>query len=188
MLTLKALHIIFVVSWFAGLFYMPRLFIYHTEALGKPEPERSILSKQLALMSRRLWYIITWPATIITLLMGLSLVFPLVIGIPPERWPWYPIQAWLWIKIAMVIGLLAYQYWLHCIFKQLQRNEARYTSGQLRMINEIATLLLFAIVFMVVLKSALNMAYAMLGLVGLAVLLMVGIRGYRRWRQTHNEE
>lgn len=188
MLTLKALHIIFVVSWFAGLFYMPRLFIYHTEALAKPEPERGILSKQLALMSRRLWYIITWPATIITLLMGLSLVFPVVLGIPPERWPWFPIQTWLWIKIGLVLGLMAYQFWLHRIFVQLQRHEARYSSQQLRMINEIATLLLFAIVFMVVLKSALDMAYALLGLVGLAVLLMIGIRVYRKVRQARNEE
>jgi len=62
---IKALHLIFVVTWFAGLFYIPRLFIYHLEALEKPSPEREILAKQFRLMTRRLWYIITWPSAIL---------------------------------------------------------------------------------------------------------------------------
>ena len=73
-LYLKALHIIFVVTWFAGLFYIVRLFIYHTEALAKNEPERSILSDQLAIMTKKLWYIIAWPSAVITLIMGVSLL------------------------------------------------------------------------------------------------------------------
>ena len=67
---LKALHIIFVVTWFAGLFYIVRLFIYHSEAESKPEPERSILQKQYKLMEKRLWYGITWPSMILTITFG----------------------------------------------------------------------------------------------------------------------
>ena len=187
MAILKSLHIIFVVAWFAGLFYIPRLFIYHTEALAKPEPDRSILSDQFKVMSQRLWYIITWPACIITMFLGFSLVFPIVTGLPVQQWIHYPIQTWLWIKLGLVAGLFAYQLWMHRIYKQLQQNQARYSSNQLRMINEIATLLLFAIVFMVVLKSALNMAYAMAGLLSLAIALMVGIKLYKRARQRANQ-
>jgi putative membrane protein len=71
---IKALHIIFVVNWFAGLFYMPRLFIYATEANEKPEPDKSILVKQLQLMQRKLWYIITWPSAVITLCLAVWLL------------------------------------------------------------------------------------------------------------------
>ena len=73
-LYLKAVHIIFIVTWFAGLFYMPRLFVYIIESHAKSEPEKSILLRQLNLMASRLWYGITWPSAIITLGMGTSLL------------------------------------------------------------------------------------------------------------------
>ena len=66
----KALHIIFVVTWFSGLFYIVRLFIYSAEAHLKPEPERTILLRQFGQMQHRLWYIITWPSAILTLVLG----------------------------------------------------------------------------------------------------------------------
>ena len=67
---LKALHIIFIVTWFAGMFYIVRLFIYNTEAAGKAEPERGILQGQFSVMIRRLWFGITWPSAILTLILG----------------------------------------------------------------------------------------------------------------------
>ena len=70
----KALHIIFVVSWFAGLFYIIRLFIYHTEAEEKPESERKALQDQFKIMENRLWYIITWPAAILATVFGVWMV------------------------------------------------------------------------------------------------------------------
>lgn len=73
-LYLKAVHIIFIVTWFAGLFYMPRLFVYIIESHDKKEPERSILLKQLNMMASRLWFGITWPSAIITLGMGTALI------------------------------------------------------------------------------------------------------------------
>jgi putative membrane protein len=70
LLTVKALHIIFIVTWFAGLFYIVRLFVYQAEADQKEEPEKSILSKQYKIMAKRLWYGITWPSFVLTLLFG----------------------------------------------------------------------------------------------------------------------
>lgn len=168
----KALHIIFVVTWFAGLFYMPRLFIYATEAAEKPEPGRSVLQQQLFLMQRRLWFGITWPSAIITLLLGLN--------------TWYQYGStptWLIYKLMLVAGLYGYHLLCHALFRQQQRGELRYTSNQLRVWNEVATLFLFSIVFLVVLKDALNMLWGMLALLALAALLMIAIRIYRRMRK-----
>src|SRR5258706_15176871 len=72
---LKALHIIFIVSWFAGMFYMPRLFVYNTEANNKEEPAKSILHEQFSIMMKRLWFGITWPSAILTLILGITLLF-----------------------------------------------------------------------------------------------------------------
>ncbi|WP_461092340.1 CopD family protein [Spirosoma gilvum] len=168
----KALHIIFVVTWFAGLFYMPRLFIYTTEAEQLDEPGRGLVQKQLLLMQNRLWAIIAWPSAIITLIMGLT--------------TWYnygSTPTWLIYKLVLVAGLYVYHGLCHAIYRQQQRGEFRYTSTQLRIWNEVSTLFLFAIVFLVVLKDALNMLWGLLGLFGLMILLMMGIRVYKRLRK-----
>src|SRR5215467_13070915 len=108
---LKAIHIIFIVTWFAGLFYIVRLFIYNTEANEKPEPEKSILNNQLGLMSRRLWFGITWPSAILTLILGPATMFY-------EGWNtslFQPAGQWLLIKLIFVLGLYAYHFSLHSI-------------------------------------------------------------------------
>lgn len=169
---LKALHIIFVVTWFAGLFYMPRLLIYFTEAATRPDMERQVLQQQLGLMQRRLWYGITWPSAIITLVMGLS--------------TWYQYGAtpnWLIYKLILVAGLYVYHVLCHVLFRQQQRGELRYTSTQLRVWNEVATLFLFSIVFLVVLKDALSLLWGLLGLLLFMGLLMAGIAIYKRLRK-----
>ncbi len=175
-LYLKALHIIFITTWFAGLFYTPRLFIYHIDASHKNEPEKSILTEQLKLMTKRLWYIIAWPSAILTLILGGALMI-----IPPVQY-YQHIPAWLWIKIALVIGLYAYHHWLHFIFKQLQNNVVKYSSQQIRYLNEIATLFLFTIVFLVVIRESLSLSSGFLGLVIIVVLLLVGIVVYKKRR------
>lgn len=173
-LYLKALHIIFVITWFAGLFYIVRLFIYHTEALEKSEPEKSILSNQLAMMSKKLWYIITCPSAVITLAMGTSLL------ISQPSWLKMP---FMHIKLGFVFLLLLYHLGCHKIFKQLQREEARYSSTQLRVFNEVATIILFAIVFLIVLKNELSWIWGTIGLVSFAVILMVAIKLYKKFRK-----
>lgn len=167
---IKALHLIFVTTWFAGLFYIPRLFIYHIEASQKPAPENEILSHQLKLMTKRLWYIITWPSFILATLFAIWLLF-LVPG-------WLQ-QPWMQIKLGFVLLLIVYHLKNHQIFKQLQKDEVVYSSNFMRIWNEAATLLLFAIVFLAILKNTLGWVFGVLGLVVLAILLMLGIKVYK---------
>ncbi|MEP1094417.1 MAG: CopD family protein [Cyclobacteriaceae bacterium] len=173
-LYVKSLHLIFVITWFAGLFYIVRLFIYHTEALEQEEPDRTILSKQLGLMTRKLWYIITWPSALLTLVFG-----TLLIVLQPS---WLQ-QPFMHIKLGFVLLLFLYHFYCHKIFNQLQRGTVRFTSMQLRVFNEVATLLLFAIVFLIVLKNEINWIWGTLGLVSFAIILMIAIKLYKKIRQ-----
>ncbi|MHC2991126.1 protoporphyrinogen IX oxidase [Pontibacter sp. HJ8] len=170
---IKALHIIFVVTWFAGLFYIVRLFIYFAEAAEKPEPERNILLNQFKIMQKRLWYGITWPSAVLTLIFGLTMLY-LYGSIP----------GWLVWKLAFVVGLYVYHFLCHAIFKQQQQGIIRYTSTQLRIWNEVATLFLIAIVFLVVLKSTLSMVWGIVGLLLFSAILMLAIRIYKRVRES----
>lgn len=170
---IKSLHLIFVVTWFAGLFYIPRLFIYHIEAWQKPSPEREILTDQLKLMTKRLWYIITWPSAILCTLFAVWMLILM---------PSWLQQPWMHVKLGFVLLLFGYHFKCHQIFKQLQRDEVKYTSKFMRIWNEGATLILFAIVFLVILKSALNWIYGVIGIAVLGILLMLGIKLYKRIR------
>lgn len=170
---IKALHLIFVITWFAGLFYIPRLFIYHIEASEKPEPEKGILSRQFKLMTKRLWFIITWPSAI------LATIFAVWLLILVPGWLQMP---WMHVKLAFVVLLIGYHLKSHHIFKQLQRDEVKWTSNQMRLWNEVSTLILFAVVFLVILKDALNWIYGVVGIFALAAMLMLGIKIYKRLR------
>jgi putative membrane protein len=175
---IKSLHIIFVVTWFAGLFYIVRLFIYQTEALQKPEAERSILKPQLDLMSSRLWYIITWPSAILTLIFGAWVL--------SYRWGYMQL-GFMHAKLAFVLLLYIYHGFCHVLFKELQAGKARWSSTQLRIWNEASTILLFAIVFLIVLKDTVSMLWGILALIGLAVTLMLGIQLYKKYRLTKGQ-
>lgn len=171
---IKALHLIFVVTWFAGLFYIPRIFIYQIEANLKEEPAKSILGEQLALMGKRLWFIITWPSAILCTVFAITLL-----ALNPA---WLE-MGWMHIKLSFVLLLFFYHGKCHQIYLQMQRGEFRYTSRQMRIWNEVATLILFAVIFLVILRNSLDWVYGVLGLVGLAVLLMLGIRWYKKVRE-----
>lgn len=176
----KALHVIGFVSWFAGLFYIPRLYIYDVEAEDRDPTARRVLQDQLRVMQRRLWYGITWPAMILTLTFGLWMVgLRLSDGIP--------LGAWLHVKLTLVAGLVVYHLLCGRIRKQLAAGTCRWTSQGLRMWNEVATLFLVAIVFIAVLKSLLSALWAVVGLVLFAAALMVAIRVYRRVRESRAE-
>ncbi|HRE52610.1 MAG TPA: CopD family protein [Flavitalea sp.] len=168
----KALHIIFIVTWFSGMFYIVRLFIYNTEAGEKEEPERSILQKQFAIMIRRLWLGITWPSAILTLIFG--------------TWMWAllgTLPDWLLVKLCFVAGLYAYHFSLHHIYRQQMRGEFAYTSGRLRVWNELATVFLTAIVMIVAVKQSLSWVWGLTGLVLLTLALLIAIRIYKRFRK-----
>jgi putative membrane protein len=170
---IKSLHLIFVITWFAGLFYIPRIFIYHIEARQKSQPDADILSEQLKIMAKRLWYIITWPSAILATIFAIWLLI-LVPG-------WLE-QGWMHVKLAFVVLLFAYHIKNHFIFKQFQKDDIRWTSNGMRFWNEGATLILFAIVFLVILKSAINWIWGLVGLIGLGIVLMLGIKLYKRLR------
>lgn len=170
-LYVKALHIIFIVTWFSGMFYIVRLFIYNTEANEKPEPEKSILQQQFNIMIRRLWFGITWPSAVLTLIFG--------------PWMWYmygTLDNWLTIKICFVVGLYAYHFTLHSLYKQESKGIFKFSSTQLRIWNEVATIFLLAIVMLAVVKQGLSVVWGLGGLVAFVIILMSAIKIYKAIR------
>src|SRR5450432_3768947 len=158
---IKALHIIFIVTWFSGLFYIVRLFVYHAEAAERPEPEKAILQRQYRVMIRRLWLGITWPSAILTLIFG----------------PWIgymmgSLPAWLMVKLGFVLGLYAYHFSLHHIYRQQMNGIFRYSSQQLRIWNEMATVFLVAIVMVATVKDSMSWIRGLTGLLLFVILLM----------------
>ena len=172
---LKALHLIFVITWFAGLFYIPRLFIYHIEAYNRPASERSVLVKQFKIMTKRLWYIITWPSAILASLFAFWMLFLM---------PGWLEQNWMVLKLCFVVLLFAYHFKCHQIFKQLQNDVAKWSSNQMRLWNEGTTLILFSVIFLVILRDALDWIFGVLGLLFLAVSLLIGIKIYKKTRKS----
>ncbi|WP_179415141.1 protoporphyrinogen oxidase HemJ [Mucilaginibacter sp. E4BP6] len=168
-----AIHIIFVVCWMAGLFYMVRLFIYHTEAQTKPEPDRTILSDQFEIMERKLWYIIATPSMYLVLAAGITMLFLA---------PGWLQQPWLHIKLAFVGGLVVYHFICQNKMNQMRKGIYTWTSTQLRIWNEVATIFLFAIVFLAVLKNAVSWIFGLLGLILLSLILMSAVKIYKYYR------
>lgn len=170
----KAIHIIFVICWMAGLFYIVRLFIYHTEAKQRPDAEYQLLHRQFMVMESKLWWIITTPAMYLAVGAGLTMLYvnPALLQV-----------GWMHVKLAFVLGLLAYHFVCQRVMFNLKNGTNSWTSMRLRMWNELATVLLFAIVFTVVLKSAVNWIYGVVGLLLLGILLMMAVKLYKRMRE-----
>lgn len=170
--TAKAVHIVGFISWFAGLFYIVRLFIYHAEASERPAAERDVLLPQLELMAGRLWKIITMPALFLTFGGGITMV----IG----GWPFASWLHWKFLWLALLVG-----YHITCgvIRKRQLARRFAWTSNRLRVFNEVATMLMVAIVFTAVFKVAMTAAYGVAGLLALGLSLMFGLRAYRKFRE-----
>jgi putative membrane protein len=174
---IKSLHLIFVITWFAGLFYIVRLFVYQIEAQQKPSPDKEILGAQFKIMAKRLWYIISWPSMILAIGFAIWLL---------ALRPFWLTDAWMQVKLGFVLLLIIYHIKCHIIFKQLQSDIVKHSSNFMRLFNEGATLLLFAIVFLAVLKNAVNWIYGVIGIVLFSVLLMLGYKFYKRIRERNN--
>ena len=170
---IKSLHLIFIITWFAGLFYIPRLFVYHIEAAAKAEPEKSILTTQLKLMTKRLWFIITWPSAILASLFAFWMLYLMPVWVE---------QDWMQVKLGFVVLLYAYHFKCHLIFKEMQNDVIKWTSNQMRLWNEGSTLILFSVIFLVIVRDAINWIYGVLGIFLLAAMLMLGIKIYKRIR------
>lgn len=172
-LYIKSLHLIFVITWFAGLFYIPRLFVYQIEAFHMPSPDKEILGKQLKLMAKRLWNIITWPSAI------LATIFAIWLMVLQPLWLQEP---WMQVKLGFVVLLIIYHLKTHQYFKQLQRDEVKKSSSYMRLWNEGATFILFAVVFLIILKSAIDWVFGIVGMIVLAILITLGFKIYKNIR------
>ena len=170
---LKAVHIIFVVSWFAALLYIVRLFIYHVEAESKDDTAKAILQDQFKIMQKRLWYIIGWPAMIIATTFGIWMIV--------ER-PTLMERPFMHVKFGLLVGLFVYHFMCERILRQLAKGKIKWKSFQLRLWNELATMLLVAIVFVVVMKNTLDWLNGLLGFLILGVVLMLLTKLYKRIR------
>lgn len=178
-LYIKSLHIIFVTTWFAGLFYIIRLFIYYKEAEEKEEPAKSILLKQYSLMCKRLWYIITWPSAVLATIFAVWLLI---------LQPFWLEANWMIIKLGFVASLFAYHWSCQMMYNQIANGYLKYSSFSLRIWNEVATIILFACVFLVVLKTTLGWIFGVVGIVGVSILLMLGIKLYKNIRAKNSWE
>lgn len=175
---IKSFHLIFVITWFAGLFYIPRLFVYQIEAFEKPSPEKEILGKQLKLMAKRLWFIITWPSAVLALFFGLVLFYlnPTLLYFD-----------WMQVKLGFIVLLFIYHLKTHQYYNQLQKDEVKKSSSFMRIWNEGATFILFAVIFLVVLKSAINWLWGIIGIFILGILIMLGFKVYKNIRAKNPE-
>jgi putative membrane protein len=177
MLFCKAMHIIGVVAWFAGLFYIVRLFAYHVESREREEPARTILHEQFTLMEARLWKVIMIPGMIITLLFGIRVAMLFLAPLPSIL-----DAPWLLAKLGFVVLLVGYHHICGRIRRQLAAGTCRWTSPQLRLWNELATLLLVAIVMLVIFKSLFDALWGGISLVAFGIVLALAVRVMRnRW-------
>ena len=141
-LLFKSIHLIAVISWMAGLLYLPRLFVYHSESVKNKKPE--VLMSTFKIMERRLFIYIMNPAMIVSWIFGALLIH--TIGTDNFG------SIWLLLKLAFVIILTIYHFFLFQCLRKFAENNNTYSSRFYRIINEIPTILLIAIIFIVVFK------------------------------------
>lgn len=173
---IKAIHIIFMVSYFAGIFYLVRIFVYYKDTDAFEEDKKKILREQYVFMARRLWNIITVPAGIIMAVAGITMIF-LNLGL--MKTPWFH------LKLTFLVGLALYHYW--CWKKVLELKNSNggtmpTSNLKLRQFNEIATFILFLVVFTVILKSMVIEYWwqLLLGFFGIVGLIMFTVKAVNK--------
>jgi putative membrane protein len=175
----KAFHIIGFVVWFAGLFYLVRLFIYHAEANQEPEPAKTILKNQYQIMEKRLYNIITTPGMLVTVAMAIGLL-----STEPEVLK----EGWLHIKLLFVALLIGYHYYCSRLIKKLAADECRWSGQQLRALNEAPTVMLLVIVLLAVFKNNLPTDITAWIIFGTIILMAVSIQLYAKKRRQDKEK
>ena len=174
----KSFHIIGVVVWFAGLFYLVRLFIYHVEVQNEKEEIRDVFNKQYTLMEKRLANIITTPGMILAVIMASGLLY---------MQPIYLSQTWMQIKLLFVAFLLIYHFYCYKIMNELTNNQYNYSGQQLRALNELPTLLLVVVVMLVVFKNQFPTSAASWLIFGLILFMAASIQFYAKWRRNRKQ-
>lgn len=174
MLYVKALHIIFVITWFAGLFYLPRLFVYIREADEKKQPRE--VRNQLILMAHRLLYIITWPSAILTFVFGNWILF--LTGY--HKIMFSNDGSWMGLKYLLVLILYGYHLSLDIYLRKIKSNTLEMSSFGLRLYNEVPTVLLIAVVMLIVVKSNISAIYGVIGLFSIVGILIFASFLYKK--------
>lgn len=172
-----ALHIIFMVTWFSGLFYIVRLFVYHRETEDEDEFSQRVLRQQFKLMEKRLWYGIAWPSMVLTTFFGIWLLV---------REPGFLARSWMHLKLGLVFFLILYHILNHMLFLAFQKDRMEYSGFRLRIWNEVATIFLVSIVFIVFLGqrgTGIDWKWSILGILIFALALYLAILLYRRLRK-----
>jgi putative membrane protein len=175
----KAFHLIGVVVWFAGLFYLVRLFVYHAEAAQEQEPAQTILKKQYEIMEKRLYHIITTPGMVVTVAMAIGLLIT-----EPEVLK----DGWLHIKLAFVAALLVYHFYCGRIMRRLAAGQCNWTGQQFRALNEAPTVLLVAIVLLAVFKNNLPTDITAWGIFAMIIVMAASIQLYAKKRRQDKEK
>ena len=174
----KALHIVGIVCWFAGMFYLPRLFVYHAEAYEQPEPAQSILKNQYQIMEKRLYRIIMTPAMLLTVAMAIGLVTT-----EPEVLK----EPWMHVKLACVALLLGYHHYCQRIMKKLAADECKMTGQQFRWFNEFPTVFFVIVVMLAVFKNNLPTDATTWLIAAMVIGMAVAIQLYARKRRLDKE-
>lgn len=169
----KSFHIIGFVAWFAGLFYLVRMFVYYAEADDQDESTRESWKKQLLLMQERVYKIISTPAMVITLFFGIGM---LIIN------PAWLQQPWMHLKLTLLVLMVVYHFFCKRIINQNKSDKNSFTPFQFRMINELPTLFLVAIVLLAVLKSIINFIYLFVGVLTFGFILFMSAKAYKNHR------
>ncbi len=175
----KAFHIIGVVVWFAGLFYLVRLFVYHVEANEQPEPARTILQEQYQLMEKRLYNLITTPGMVLTVVMAIALLVT-----APDLLK----QPWLHAKIAFVVANIGYHHYCGRLMKQMSVGKFAWNSQQLRWLNEVPTVFLAIIVLLAVFKDQLPTSATAWGMLAMIIAMAAVIQLYAKKRRLDREK
>ncbi|MBW4658611.1 MAG: protoporphyrinogen oxidase HemJ [Drouetiella hepatica Uher 2000/2452] len=175
----KAFHLVGVVAWFAGLFYLPRLFVYHAEANEQPEAVRTVLQQQYQIMEKRLYRIIMTPAMVLTVAMAIGMVI-----VSPDLLK----ETWLHIKFGLVVVLLGYHHFCARLMKEMAAGRFRFTGQQFRWFNEFPTVLFVIVVLLAVFKNSFPTSAASWSVVGMVVAMAAIIQLYARKRRLEKEQ
>jgi putative membrane protein len=175
----KAFHIIGVVVWFAGLFYLVRLFVYHVEANEQPEPNRTILQQQYQLMEKRLYNLITTPGMVLTVVMAIALLIT-----APDLLH----ERWLHIKLGFVAATIVYHFYCGRLMRRLAAGEFQWGGQALRGLNEVPTVFLAVIVLLAVFKNDLPTSATAWGIVAMIVAMVATIQLYAKKRRLAKEK
>lgn len=174
----KAFHIIGFVTWFAGLFYLVRMFVYFAEVETKPKELQEDWKKQFTLMQRRVYHIISTPAMVFTWTFGLLML---------ATNPAILIQTWIQVKLVLLLILVAYHFYCKQIIGKQERGETVFNSFQFRLLNEFPTLFLVAIVLLAVLRDFLDFLALFGGILVFGVTLFFFAKAYKKRREQKGE-